>query len=65
MGEYDFITGTGHHRRENSKYPDSNFKNHDGSHIRTVFRVCCIQNGISYHEALDEVVSILIDGITI
>lgn len=27
----------GHHRRKNSKYPDSNFKNHDGSHIRTVF----------------------------
>lgn len=24
-----------------------------------------VQNGISYHEALDEVVSILIDGITI
>lgn len=37
VGEYDFITGTGHHRRKNSKYPDSNFKNHDGSHIRTVF----------------------------
>lgn len=35
--EYDFITGTGHLRRKNSKYQDSNFKNHDGSHIRTVF----------------------------
>lgn len=50
VGEYDFITGTGHHRRKNSKYPDSNFKNHDGSHIRTVFperRACPEWNFLS------------------
>lgn len=48
VGEYDFITGTGHHRRKNSKYPDSNFKNHDGSHIRTVFPERCAGPGMEF-----------------
>ena len=61
MGEYDFITEG---KIRNIQIPI--LKTMMEATLEQFFqRDVLVQNGISYHEALDEVVSILIDGITI
>lgn len=51
--------------RARSGDSDSNFENHDGGNVEQFFqRDILITNQISYNEALEEVVNILVDGIT-